>query len=367
MSKKTAHPRNLQNQETQTQFNFFSPNTSILSTNETPLPQNIPKAQELPTTNTDPVSPSIGAKTLPPQFNRHPPSTKSALEAYLQKISQYPPLDKDDEHDLARIIKHGTQEEADLARQIFLESNLRLVTYLSKPWIKHGCPLEDLLAEGAMGLQIAIEKFDPSQGSRFSTYAAWWIKNSFRKATNDSKLIKIPLNQRPNIRSLHTAVRELTERTGSEPTNQELAEHLDKTEYQVEHLRGVTIPIFSIHYTTNDNSGNQVTDTSWETQIASTATQTHTPLQHLENKNTAETLLELIKTKLSEQEQSLIIQRFGLQSENPEPLTLDTIAKQYGLTRERIRQKETQALQKLKHSLRNESHLTPILASLRDS
>jgi RNA polymerase sigma factor (sigma-70 family) len=315
----------------------------------------------------NPVSPPENAHT---QTSPNPPhqSTapcKSALEAYLKKISTYPALDKDDEHDLARIIKEGTQEEADLAREIFLESNLKLVTYLAQPWIKHGCPLEDLLAEGAIGLQTAIDRFDPTQGSRFSTYAAWWIKNSFRKATNDSKLIKIPLTQRPNIRTIHSAVRELTELTGTEPTNAEIAQHLDKTEYQIEHLRGVSIPLYSIHHTRNDESGNQIADTSWETQIASTAPQTHTPFQELENKNTAETLLELIKTKLTEQEQSIIIQRFGLQDENPEPLTLDTIAKQYGLTRERIRQKETQALQKLKHSLRRESHLAPILASLK--
>src|SRR5476649_777462 len=162
----------------------------------------------------------------------------SGIKIYLREIGQTPLLTREEEVKLARRIKRGDQA----ARQQMIKANLRLVVKIAHDYASYGLPLLDLISEGNIGLMKAVERFDPKKGGKLSTYAAWWIKQSIKRAlANQSKTIRLPVHLVDKISKMKRAGHKLSERLGREPTDQELADVLGVPRAKVAQLRTISI------------------------------------------------------------------------------------------------------------------------------
>src|SRR5476651_1359834 len=162
----------------------------------------------------------------------------SGIKIYLREIGQTPLLTREEEVKLARRIKRGDQA----ARQQMIKANLRLVVKIAHDYASYGLPLLDLISEGNIGLMKAVERFDPKKGGKLSTYAAWWIKQSIKRAlANQAKTIRLPVHLVDKISKMKRAGHKLSERLGREPTDQELADVLDIPRAKVAQLRTISI------------------------------------------------------------------------------------------------------------------------------
>lgn len=266
-------------------------------------------------------------------------SGRSSIEIYMDEIASIPLLNKDDEIELAALISQGSQE----ALEKLVTSNLRLVVKIAHDFKKFA-PLEDVVSAGNQGLIRAAEKFDPHKGSKFSSYAAWWIKQSIRRITTEDKLIVIPIASVAKIHKIRKGVYKLTESLGREPTDEELAKHIDFTVTVVRRYRGKnldTLPVGLSDSLGSDNDGTVEDLVPDENQ--------RLPLEIMISEEYHDNINKALKV-LSEKERIVIIHRFGLK--NRLPKTLDTISKKIGRTRERVRQIQNDALYKLRKELR---------------
>src|SRR5437588_8378976 len=162
----------------------------------------------------------------------------TAFHLYLREIGRTPLLTPQEEIELARRIKRGDKK----AREHMIKANLRLVVKIARDYEGYGLPLLDLVNEGNIGLMKAVERFDPAKGAKLSTYAAWWIKQSIRRAlANQSKTIRLPVHVGDKILHMRRAAMKLQEIFGREPTDEELAEELDTTALRVAELRSASI------------------------------------------------------------------------------------------------------------------------------
>src|SRR5881392_2566284 len=160
----------------------------------------------------------------------------TGIKIYLREIGQIPLLTPEQEIELAAKIKKGDRE----ARALMIRSNLRLVVKIAHDYANLGLPLLDLISEGNIGLMKAVERFNPSKGAKLSTYAAWWIKQSIRRAlANQGKTIRLPVHMVDRISKMHKASFALSEELGREPNDDELAERMGKTGTQVAQLRRI--------------------------------------------------------------------------------------------------------------------------------
>jgi RNA polymerase primary sigma factor len=263
---------------------------------------------------------------------------ESGLRMYLREIGQVPLLTPEQELSLARRVRLGDPE----ARAHMIRANLRLVVKIAHDYGSFGLPMADLISEGNIGLIKAVERFDPGKGSKLSTYAAWWIKQSIKRAlANQSKTIRLPVHMVDKIAKLRRLAAGMSEELGREPTDAELAEEVGISVGKLAQLRTVSLKPASLDAPVSEEDGKELGETVSDLEAQS-------PLEQLSDSNLLDELAEVLGV-LDQRERRIISARFGLEGESPK--TLETVGRKFGVTRERIRQLQNGALKKLKRAL----------------
>ncbi len=257
------------------------------------------------------------------------------LDTYLASINEVALLTPEQEIELARRIQDGDVE----AREHMIRANLRLVVSIAKTYVNRGLAFLDLIEEGNIGLMKAVEKFDPDAGCRFSTYATWWIKQGIRRSlVNTVKTVRVPSYMSEIVSRWKATAMELNYRLGRAPTSSEIAEELELPENNWDTVRDTVTansqPTFSM---SEDAASTVFTE---QLEDATTNAPDELLFQHQE----LHRMKELLKT-LEPREARILRMRYGL--DNGNTMTLKAIGEKIGLTRERVRQMEFQALRKL--------------------
>lgn len=264
--------------------------------------------------------------------------TDSGIKIYLREIGQIALLTPEQEIELAARIKKGDKE----ARSLMIRANLRLVVKIAHDYANLGLPLLDLISEGNIGLMKAVERFDPAKGGKLSTYAAWWIKQSIKRAlANQSKTIRLPVHLVDKISKMRRVSIQMSEELGREPTDEELAEEVGLSSVKVSHLKTVAIRPASLDAPISDDDSTAFGEIVGDEDAL-------TPFELLRDKNLQSEMDDLIAV-LDEREKKIIFSRFGL--DGGKPRTLEEVGKKFGVTRERIRQLQNIALSKLRRAL----------------
>jgi RNA polymerase primary sigma factor len=266
-----------------------------------------------------------------------------AIRVYLREIGRIALLTLKQEIELAARIKQGDRE----ARALLISSNLRLVVTIAQDYANLGLPLLDLISEGNVGLTVAVDRFDPSKGAKLSTYAAWWIRQSIKRAlSNQGRTIRLPVHLGEKISKMRRVALHLSEEIGREPTDDELGEEIGIASEKVSHLKTASISPASLDAPISDDDltefGESVADE-----------QARTPFELLRDKdlhNDVDGLLEV----LDDREKEIISQRFGF--DGGEQKTLEEIGRKFRVSRERIRQLQNEALSKLRRALSQKEH-----------
>lgn len=264
----------------------------------------------------------------------------SSLRLYLRQAVETPLLTADDEVRLARRVQAGDAE----AREHMIKANLRLVVKIAREYEDYGLPLLDLINEGNIGLMRAVERFDPTKGAKLSTYAAWWIKQSIKRAlSNQVKAIRLPIHLVQQIAQLRRAETAFEARHGRPARDAELAVVLNVSEDDILHWReSATVGTTSLEAPLgSDPDAGRVADLIPDENALM-------PWTGVSEETNAELIRELVAT-LNGREQRILRQRFAL--DGGDPKTLEQIGVDFGLTRERIRQLEAAALRKLRDRL----------------
>jgi len=262
----------------------------------------------------------------------------AGIQIYLREIGQIPLLTPQEEIDLAARIKKGDRE----ARALMIKANLRLVVKIAHDYANLGLPLLDLVSEGNIGLMKAVERFDPAKGGKLSTYAAWWIKQSIKRALdNQSKTIRIPVHLVDKISKMRRISLQMSEELGREPTDDELAEEIGISTGKVSQLKTVSIRPASLDAPISDDDLTEFGEIVGDEDA-------QTPFALLRDKNLRDEVSGLLAV-LDDRERKIIFQRFGL--DGGKPKTLEEVGKKFGVTRERIRQLQNIALAKLRLAL----------------
>jgi RNA polymerase nonessential primary-like sigma factor len=261
-----------------------------------------------------------------------------ATQLYLNEIGFSPLLTPEEEVKYARMALRG--EEA--GRKRMIESNLRLVVKISRRYVNRGLTLLDLIEEGNLGLIRAVEKFDPERGFRFSTYATWWIRQTIERAImNQTRTIRLPIHVVKELNVYLRAARELTQKLDHEPSADEIAELLDKPVADVKRMLGLNERVTSIDTPLSQDSDTSLLDTIPDGHISDPAEL----LQDTDIKNSIGDWLD----ELSEKQREVLARRFGLRGY--ECSTLEEVGREIGLTRERVRQIQVEALKRLRDIL----------------
>lgn len=277
---------------------------------------------------------------------------KSDLEVYLKQIDESPLLTREEEVELA----HRIRDEGCMAsREHMVRSNLRLVVSIAKRYVNRGLPLQDLIEEGNIGLMKAVENFDPAFGARFSTYGTWWIKQAIKRALiNAVQPIHIPAYMVELIAKWKKASRDLEEELGRQPTIKELAERMDLPEKKVKIIKKA---VRACQRPTQEGGGGDDDSPSLGEVVADERLLSPGDAVLLEDDlATIGVLLDAI----DDREATILRLRYGLNGE--EPLTLKEIGSVVGLTRERVRQIEIEALRKLNTRMNSDRPFAAIRA-----
>lgn len=276
-------------------------------------------------------------------------SKNDTMKVYMQDIGQISLVSKSEEVDLAAKIHGRDTGEHDEARATLIQANLRLVVKIAHDFKGLGLPLLDLISEGNIGLMRAVEKFDPAKGAKFSSYAAWWIKQSMRRAlANQSRTIRIPVQSAGKINKIKSVRMKLAEKLGREPSDAEIAANLDFSERTVAGLRLADLKTFSLHDPIQQGEDGEFQDIIPDRGAM-------TPDRILGDVESIKRLVELLRD-LDDRERMILKMRFGL--DNNRPRTLEEVSQEIGRTRERVRQIQNQALSKLKSLLADEADFT---------
>jgi RNA polymerase primary sigma factor len=258
---------------------------------------------------------------------------------YLRDIGREKLLTPEEEIKLAARIKRGDKA----ARERMITANLRLVVKMATDYANLGLPLSDLISEGNIGLMKAVERFDPAKGGKLSTYAGWWIKQSIKRAlANQSKTIRIPVHQVEKIAKMRRLTERLTAELGHEPSDEELADEVGLSALKVTALKSSVIRPASLDAPVGRDDGDalfgdMITDENAED-----------PLGQLEEKDLRSSLPALLDV-LTPRERDIVKLRYGLGGGKEK--TLEDIGRKFGITRERIRQIQVGALQKLRREM----------------
>jgi RNA polymerase primary sigma factor len=264
-----------------------------------------------------------------------------SLKIYLREITKEPLLKRSEEVELARRIKKHDPK----ARNRMIQANLRLVVKIAHDYAGLGLPIQDLISEGNIGLMKAVDRFDPRKGGKLSTYAAWWIKQSIKRAlANQSKTIRLPVHVVDKLSQMRRVITRMTDELEREPTDDELAEEMGIPRRKVSQLKMVSQGASSLDIMIGEDD-----KTSLGEIVADEASLD--PFEVFRNKTLRKDIVEMLD-ELEGRERDIIAARFGL--DGNKPYTLETIGRKFKVTRERIRQIQNLALMKLRKMLRKQ-------------
>jgi len=256
------------------------------------------------------------------------------LRVYFSEMGKVPLLTAVEEVSLAKRIERHDPE----AKRRLIEANLRLVVSIARRHVGRGMPLLDLIQEGNLGLIRAVEKFDYRRGFKFSTYATWWIRQAITRAIADqSRTIRVPVHMVERIGKLIRVQRQLLQEIGREPTHEEIAAEMETTPERVREILKISQQPASLHQQVGDEGDAQLGDFIEDKDTPS-------PVEEVGETVQREQLARVVEL-LTQRERRIIELRFGLKGE--QPCTLEEVGRQFGLTRERIRQIEAKTLVKL--------------------
>ena len=262
------------------------------------------------------------------------------VRMYLREIGKVPLLNADQEVELAMKMETGNAE----AKQKLVDSNLRLVVSIAKKYIGRGMLFLDLIQEGNLGLIRAVEKFDYRKGFKFSTYATWWIRQAITRAIADqARTIRVPVHMVETINKMVRISRQLVQRLGREPFDEEIAAEMDIETSRVEEIRKIAQLPVSLETPIGEEEDSQLGDFIEDRDLPS-------PEESAAGHLLREQIEEMLDA-LSLREREVLYYRFGI--EDGRAYTLEEVGKKFGVTRERIRQIEAKALRKLRHPSRS--------------
>ena len=287
------------------------------------------------------------------------------VRTYLNDIGRIPLLDYEQELKCALDIQAGNKAEKALvsnkltaterahlkkismigleARQLLVESNLRLVVSIAKHYVNRGLTFMDLIQEGNIGLIKAVYKFDPHRGFRFSTYGTWWIRQAITRAIADKgRIVRLPVHMVDAVNKVMKERNFLVQSLKKEPTNQELADHLGISKEKVDYILQISQDILSLDQTIDEEEDMILSDVIPDNSMVN-------PGEYLENVEYREKIDKMLKT-LTPREEKIIRLRYGLDDNIIH--TLEDIAKEFNITRERVRQLEIKAIRRLRHPSR---------------
>jgi len=264
--------------------------------------------------------------------------TLDATQLYLNEIGFSPLLTPEEEVYFARLAIKGDES----GRKRMIESNLRLVVKIARRYVNRGLTLLDLIEEGNLGLIRAVEKFDPERGFRFSTYATWWIRQTIERAImNQTRTIRLPIHVVKELNVYLRAARELTQKLDHEPSPDEIAELLDKPVNDVKRMLGLNEKVTSVDTPLGPDSEKSLLDTIPDAQVSD-------PAELLQDSDMQSSIGDWLE-ELTEKQREVVARRFGLRGY--ETSTLEEVGREIGLTRERVRQIQVEALKRLRDIL----------------
>ncbi|MCY0965581.1 RNA polymerase sigma factor RpoS [Parathalassolituus penaei] len=264
-----------------------------------------------------------------------------ATQLYLNEIGFSPLLSAEEEVHYARLARKGDE----LGRRRMIESNLRLVVKISRRYINRGLALLDLIEEGNLGLIRAVEKFDPERGFRFSTYATWWIRQTIERAImNQTRTIRLPIHVVKELNVYLRAARELTQKLDHEPSAEEIACLLEKPVDDVKRMLKLNERVTSVDSPLGVSSDKSILDTIADERVSD-------PSEELQNDDIQLNLEHWID-ELPEKQREVLARRFGLRGH--ETSTLEDVGREIGLTRERVRQIQVEALKRLREIMESQ-------------
>ena len=277
-----------------------------------------------------------------------PHESDSSVKIYLREIGKIPLITRQDEVDLAKLIKKGGRKGAQ-ARSKMIRSNLRLVVKIAHDYSGIGLPVLDLISEGNIGLMKAVERFDPKKGGKLSTYAAWWIKQSIKRAlANQSKTIRLPVHLVDKISKMRRAGMKLSEKYGREATDQELARALKITPLKVAQLKTISVRPASLDAPIGQDEVTEFGEIIGDESAPN-------PFEMLRNKLMRQDV-KTILNELDRREAEIIRLRFGLDGNKPR--TLEKVGRVFKITRERVRQVQNIALEKMRRMMEKREAVT---------
>ena len=273
-----------------------------------------------------------------------PPSAQSsgsdALQLYLREIGQVKLITPEEEIALWRRIKRGDET----AREEMIKANLRLVVKIARDYENLGLPLLDLISEGNMGLMKGVDRFDPRKGAKLSTYSAWWIKQTIKRAlANQSRTIRLPVHAGDKMAAIRRADMKMREILGRAPTDEEVADEVGMSSGGLvrQYRNAAKTPLDLDGTIGSGPDSDLVADVIADSNAAA-------PFERLKRTNDTSLMNEAF-TSLDNRESSILMMRFGL--EDKKPKTLEEIGAKFGITRERIRQIQEKALEKLRKTM----------------
>jgi len=298
--------------------------------------------------------------------DRNEPDTDDPVSLYLREMARVPLLTSEKEVELAKSMERGRLaqeelgrnnyspaeyrrihkqiEEGELARTHLIRANTRLVVSVAKRYRGHGVPFLDLIQEGNMGLMRAADKFDYSLGHKFSTYATWWIRQAITRALSDQgRTIRLPVHMGDRIRHVHRVAQQLEQKCGQKPTPEEIAEEMEIDAHKIRWMLRVSHRPCSLEKPVGEDEDSELGSFIEDRRSPS-------PSEVAGENMLREKMDELLNT-LTPREARILRLRFGL--DNGRTYTLEEIGHKFGLTRERIRQIQMEALRKLRHPSRS--------------
>ena len=282
------------------------------------------------------TSPQPAEETEATEASKIPPALLDATRIYLSEIGYAPLLSAEEEVYFARLAQRGNES----ARRRMIESNLRLVVKIARHYLNRGLALLDLIEEGNLGLIRAVEKFDPERGFRFSTYATWWIRQTIERALmNQTRTVRLPIHIVKQINSYLRTSRRLAQRLDHDPSAEDVAQAMDRPASDVEHMMSLNEREVSI-----DAAGAQ-DRTLLDTLPDETWSDPSEVLQDAEVMECIENWL----NALNDKQREVVEWRFGLHGQ--EAATLEEVGNRIGVTRERVRQIQVEALRRLREMI----------------